>query len=293
MRTITDLLVVFLLSLGSPTWLLAQSLSADRFLDGVSAHPVGDEAEQIRYQETYQALNVAPASEVEAVLPAVLIHARAGGEARERVYATGFLLDIALRLDGAALLSSGSDAIAHLILDANPAVQREALAVMDYVIAKPGTNRQPYLSALQTALQDRQTPQDAAVEMIRPLLTFGFSNPEALKAVLAFLSRDDLIFTTRLELVHSLGDVPGLPEQVNQYLVRRLDDPDPRVRAMALVAYADSTTTYHAAAKVRVERIANDPQEHPQVRELATEAIAGKTSLNPNIDIPADKVKDH
>jgi len=292
-RTITRLLIVFSLPLFSTTWLLAQTLSADRFLDGVSAHPVGSEVEQHQAGEISQTLNIAPASEVERVLPAVLMHARSGGEAHERGYATIFLFMIAMRPDGAALLSARSEEISSLILDANPGIQRCALAAMDWVIGKPATNNQPYLSALQTAIQKADTPQDAGVEMIGPLLTFGRSDPGALKSVLAFLRQNDLTPSTRIDLAHRLGVEPGLPEEVNQYLVERFDDPDPRVRAAALVSFADSTTAFHTLSKARVERMANDSQENAQVRGLAREALAGRTGLNPNIDMPPDKPIDH
>jgi hypothetical protein len=183
---------MFVLSLGSSSCLAAQKLSADRFLDGVSAQPVGDEIEQNQFLETGDALTNASASEVERGLPAVLIHTCSGGETHERAYATGFLLDIAMRSDGTALLSSRSEEISSLIVDANPVVQRVALAAMDWVIGKPATNNQPYLSALQTAIQKPQVPQDAGAGMIGPLLAFGRSDPQTLKSVLAFLQRGDL-----------------------------------------------------------------------------------------------------
>ncbi len=40
-RIAADLLIVFLVLLGGSTRLKAQGLTADRFLDSVSAHPVG------------------------------------------------------------------------------------------------------------------------------------------------------------------------------------------------------------------------------------------------------------
>lgn len=39
----------------------------------------------------------------------MLAHVRSGGEAHARSYATEFLFDIAMRADGAALLSSSSE----------------------------------------------------------------------------------------------------------------------------------------------------------------------------------------
>ena len=61
---------------------LAQSLSADSFLNDVAAHPVSDEAQQNQSAEVYMALNNAPPAEVERVIPAVLHYARVG--TRER-----------------------------------------------------------------------------------------------------------------------------------------------------------------------------------------------------------------
>jgi hypothetical protein len=214
------------------------------------------------------------------------MHLRSGSKAPERGYAAVFLYMIAIRPDGAALLSAKAEEISSMILDTDPQVQRGALLAMDWVIGKPETNNKLYLSALQTALQKPQVPQDAGLEMIGPLLTFRGSDPDALKSVLVFLHRDDLTASTRMELVHELGVDHAVPEEVNHYLVKLLDDPDPHVRASALVAFADSTTAYHTLGKDRVQRIGNDPQEIQGIRELATDAMAGKTNLSPNYDLP-------
>jgi hypothetical protein len=288
----TDLLIMFVLSLSSSTWLVAQSLSAERFLEGVSAHFVGDEVERAKSSEIAEALNIASPAEVERVLPVLLRYTHDGNEVHVRGYAAGFLLMIAIRPDGADLLSSRSEEISSLISDANPAIQNGAVAITDYVIAKPVTNKHPYVSALEAAIQTTKTPQNVAVGMVGPLLYARSVDSNALKSVLDFMHRDDLTADTRRELVHSLGVVDGLPEELTQLLLKELADHDPTVRAAALVAYADSTSAFHTLGKPLVEKIANDPQEHQQVRELAKQAIAGKTALDPNINLPPDKPKD-
>jgi hypothetical protein len=291
-RISTELLSVLVLSLGSSTCLVAQNLSADRFLDSVSAHPVGDEVERDQCLKAGDALNNASPAEVERVLPSVLGHARSGNEARVRAYAAGFLLDIAIRPDGADLLASSSKEISSLIVDADPAIQKGAVAITDYVIARPATNRQPYVAALEAAIERTKSPQDVTVGMIGPLLYVRAFDSNATKSVLAFMRRDDLTADTRRELVHILGVVGGLPEELTQLLLKELTDTDPTVRATALVAYADSTSAFHTLGKPLVEKIANDPHENSQVRELAKEAIAGKTALDPNINLLSDKPKD-
>jgi len=287
-RIVIDSLIVFVLSLGSSSYLPAQSLTAESFLKGVSARPVGDQVEQDQYLAAYQALNTAPPAEVQRELPSILQYALSGNEVHVRVYAVGFLTAIAIRPDGAALLSSSSGEIASLILDANPVIQKMAVFVAFWT----GPNEQRYVSAFEAAIERAQTPQDTDVQMVPFLARFLSSDPDVSKSVLDFMHRDDLTVSTRIDLVHFLGNLPDLPNEINQTLVKELDDPDPRVRAAAVAAFSDSTTAaYHTLAKSRVESMANDPQENPKVREMAQEAIAGKTNLDPNIDeqpVPKD-----
>ena len=287
-RCISKLVIVFVLLLGSSSYLLAQSLTAESFLKGVSARPVGDQVEQDQYLAAYQALNTAPPAEVQRELPSILQYALGGNEVHARSYAVLFLLAIAIRPDGANLLSPSSAEISSLLLDANSGIQRGALAVAFWA----GPNQQPYVSAFEAAVERTRTPQDIDVQMVSSLAKIGSSDPDALKAVLDFMHRDDLTLSTRIDLVHSLGNLPDLPIEINQTLVKELDDPDARVRAAAVAAFSDSTTTaYHTLAKSRVESMVSDPQENPKVRELAQEAIAGKTHLDPNINeqpVPKD-----
>ena len=217
----------------------------------------------------------------------MLRYARPGNQANVRAHALGFLLAITARPDGADLLSSKSEEISSLLSDVDPNIQTSIAGTIDILMMQPATNTKPYVVALTAAIQDRRTPQDVIVErMIPPLLTYGRDDPRVAAAALAFVHRGDLTASTRSALVNTLSSVPDLPEGVNRYLVERLDDSDPHVRGVAVVAYPDSTTAYHAAAKGRVERMATDPREDPRVRELAKEAIEGKTSSNPNIDLP-------
>jgi hypothetical protein len=283
------------------TCLLAQGLSADGFLAGVSARPVGDKVEQDQFGKVLESLgNDAPA-EVQTELPSIFQYALSGNEDHVRAYAADFLAGIASRPDGAVLLSSSSsEEILSLILDANPEAQRAGVTVTYSVIGKAGANQQQrYLSAFEAVIARAQTPQDIDVQMVPLLSAFGSGDPSALKSVLDFMHRDDLTVSTRSDLVHLLCVDPGLPKEINQALAKELDDPDPRVREAAVDAFAESTTDYHTLAKNRVESMANDPQEDPNVRELAREAIAiaGKTGLNPNAlapnaGTPPDRPKD-
>lgn len=288
-RSVAGLLVLVAVWLSGLRPLTAQDTSADRFLERVAKHPTGDETERDQYLTMATALDNASSADVARVLPSVLQHARGGNEIHVRVYATGFLLGIAQRHDGADLLSSNSDDISSLILDADPTIQRTAIATTDYVIGRSGTDNRPYLSALMVGIQKRQTPQDIAVEMAGPLISIGSADPNAVKAVLDFLRRDDLSVATRTEVLHSVATIGELPREVAQCLSKSFDDPDPKVRAAAVIAFAMSNSTFHDLVKDRVEKMAKDPTEHPQVRDLAQQALAGHTPLNPNIDVTSNR----
>ncbi len=215
---------------------------------------------------------------------------RVGSEAHVRAYAAGFLFSISMRPDGADLLSSKSDDISSLLVDVEPGIQRIAVAITDSVIAKPQTNTQPYMSGLMAGIQKPQTPQDIAVQMAGPLLVVGSGDTRALKRVLDFYNRADLTAETRKQILNGEDNLTRLPvEEAAQLVSKGLDDPDPRVRVSAVIAFARSKSTLHDLAKDRVDRMAKDPQEHPQVRELAKKALAGETSLDPNIDVKAGK----
>ena len=272
-----------------------QGLSADRFLDRVSAHPVGDQVEQTQSVEVYTALITAPPAQVERVIPDVLRYAHPGNLEQVRIYALGFLLAITARPDGANLLSSRSEEISSLIADDNAAIQASVVSTAEILMMHPATNNKPYVAAITTAVLNKRTPQDVVAQrMIRFLMTYGRSNPDAMNSVLAFVHRDDLTSSTRSDLVRELSNVPGLPEAANQYLLERLDDPAPSVRAAAVIAFADSTTEFHFLAKRRVKKIAGDSNENSGVRELAKKALAGQSfDWNPNVYVTTDNPAPH
>jgi hypothetical protein len=156
-RTIAVLLIAFSPLLGTATSLHAQSLSADRFLEGVSAHFVDDQAEQGQAAKIYQALSTAPPAEAERELQTLLQYSRSGNEEHGRPYATLFLTAIAIRPDGPNLLSSKSEQLSSLIVDTDPGIQEAAINVMTWVIWNPRANKQYFVSALKTAIQMPQT----------------------------------------------------------------------------------------------------------------------------------------
>lgn len=252
-------------------------LSADGFLDRVSQHPVGDQSEQAQSVEIYMALITDQPAQVEKVIPAVLWYARPGNSEQVRSYAVRFLLAITARPDGANLLSSRAEQIAALISDDNAAIQASIVSDAEILMMQPATNDKPYVAALTAAVLNRRTPQDlVAIRMIRFLMTYGRNDSDAVNSILTFLHRDDLTSSTRSDLVRELFEVPGLPKEVNQYLLERFDDPAPSVRVAAVIAFADSTGGFHFLAKSRVQKIACDSNEDPRLRELAKKAVAGQ-----------------
>lgn len=296
-RNATTLLVVYLL-LGA-TCLPGQELSADTFLDNVSAHPVGDQAEKDQCLRTYIALNAGPASEVERALPSILEHVRSGNETHVRGYAVTFLLGIAIRSDGRNLLSSHSADIASLLFDADPQIQHVAIAITDSAI--DDGNSATFVPALAKAMlkasprQHASVPaaydpaNDDAANIAALLLRFGSGDPAVVAEIHAFLTRSDLTPDARIAALNGLCGAGDLPEEISQDLLHFYADPDLHVRVQAILAFANSgskfyTTNFHNEARKYVEQIAADEKVNPKLRQLAKDALAGHTPLNPNID---------
>jgi hypothetical protein len=280
-------------------------MTADTFLDKVSASAIHDQDERNELMSVYTALNIAAPAEAERVLPSILQHVRVGNEILVREYASQFLLGIVLRPDGATILLPKSDEISALIVDDDAVIQRTAVTVVDYVVGRTRAANTSYESSLMAAIQNAHTPQDNAVEMITPLMMLGYlasKDPRATQAVLNFLHRDDLSVDTRTGILHGTSTFYDTSGEITAYLCKSFDNPNPRVRAAAVIAFANSAgipsdprteAPFHRLAKSRVERMANDADENPQVRELAKRALAGQGGLNPNIDMPPENAKDH
>lgn len=283
-RTKAKVVVLIVLLSGSAS-LVAQTSSPEDCLEGTAAHPAVSETQRDRCLEADEALSVASPAEVKSQLQTLLKYTQSGNKTQVKSYATMFLMAIAMRPDGADLLSSDAANISSLIVDADPGIQKVAVAITDWIISKPQTNKEPYRAALLAAVQKQQTPQDVLVEMIVPLLSYSSSDPDAVKSVLDFLHRADLTESTRMEIVHSLAGYRDFPIGVRKLLVGMLDDPSLRVRAAAVIAFSNSYSGYDPLARDRVRGIAGDEHENPRLRALAKEALAGHSPLNPNIDL--------
>lgn len=296
-RIVTGLLLVIALSFACKNRLLAQAPSADRFLEDLSTNPVCSKMEPKQSVELYQilsALSAASPAGVERALPAVLRCARPGNIEAVRTVALDSLFAVAVRPDGADLLSSKSGEISFLIADDDPAIQGNVVSLVGVLMGQPATKNKPYVAALAAAVRNKRTPLDVAENMIHFLAIYGRNDSDAAESVLAFLHRDDLPPSMRSDLLRDLSALPGLPGDVRQYLLDRFDDPVPSVRAAAVIAFADSTTEFHSLAKSRVEKIVGDSSENSGVRELAKKALAGQSfAWTPNIYVTPNNPTPH
>ncbi len=261
----------------------AQVSTVTQFLDRASQHPVGGEVERDQFLRQVDSLATTSRSNVEEILPGLLRYTDLGKEPNARTYAALFLAIVAQRSDGGDLLASHSAEVASLLTDSNPVIQRAAVTITDYVIGK---NSENYIPALIAALQSTSTSQDIAAEMTVPLLRYGSDNPAAVGAIHAFLTRPDLTSDAKIATIHSLGGFSHVPEEINTDLCDLFGDSDPRVRAAAIVSFGNSkpTANFHTKALPLVQRIAADENEKAQVRQLAKDALAGRSPLNPNVD---------
>jgi len=263
-----------------------QTPSVEQFLNGLSPDSKGSHAAVEQSGQVAEAISAAPSAEVSREIPEIFDKLRQSSNQRVRAFAVAFLVTIAQRPDGKDLLGSRSKEIADLLSDPDEGIQKEAIALIDWVaVGHP----EAYLPALRTASAKPGISQDLGFTLASTLLGLGAyaEDSESIHAALRFIQRKDLTFETRLQVAEYMGTNPGVPPEMCRELVKTLDDPDARVRAAAIVSFAGPTSSVHDLAHGRIERMSRDQHENSQVRHLAAEALAGHFPLNPNIDIAA------
>lgn len=316
-------LAVILGLLVAPPCLEAQASSIEQFLNHVANTPVRDSTESTQIGEEGDLLSKAPRSEVEKVLPTLLGYtSNTSANPHARQIAALFLLGVAMRGDAADLLSSHSAQMAQLLTDSDPVIQRVTLTILPWLIGpNGGQNGKVYVPALLTAVRNPVSPQDNAAQTAFLLLYLGPGDPDVVAAVHAFLTRNDLNSDAKIQTLRTLTVMLNLPDQISQDLCSRFNDSDPHVRVAAIIAYSDaalqrkSATTYLSGtdpipsedpvaaavrrkvfseilnskstffneAQKRVEQIAANENENPKLRQLAKDALAGRTALDPNV----------
>ena len=280
---LASIATVFALLLCAAQTQKAPAPSVEQFLNGLSSNSKGTNAEVEEGGQVADAIATAHSGEVSQEIPEIFDKLRQSPDRRVRAYAVAFLVTIAQRPDGKDLLGSRSHEIADLLQDPDEGIQKGVIALIDWVAA---SHPQVYLPALRAAIAKPNLSQDLGFQLASALLAIGSLAGDAasIHAALGFIERKDLTWQTRMQIAESMGTNPGVPDEVCRELVKALDDPDPRVRAAAIVAFAGPTSSVHSLAQGRIERMSRDPQENRQVRHLAAEALAGHAPLNPNIE---------
>jgi hypothetical protein len=124
-----------------------------------------------------------------------------------------------------------------------------------------------------------------APELAGILLYMRLPGDEVVNQVAQYLRRSELADDELLYTIRCIDQLPVIPDVLTAELVRSLDRPNEQIKIQALIGIAKGNPSAKAAARTRMEKIANDPTETTKVRVIAAEALKGNVAENPGASV--------
>jgi hypothetical protein len=185
-----------------------------------------------------------------------------------RVYASSALFAISLRPDSAALLKDRLGPIGDLLSESDPRLQ--GIATMIILNLKPAPPEA--VTLLLNYLKRIDSDQDAQGSAIFTLVRIAPEKPEVVAAILQFLSRP-LEKRSRIGALNALG-YPGVRDaRVISMVIAETDDPDQGIKLTAIQSISRMGKDAVRQARPVLQRLAEAPQETPEVQAAAKEAL--------------------
>lgn len=189
-----------------------------------------------------------------------------------KLQATLLLRPIAFRDDGPELLSSQLARLESMLNDPAHLLSAQALLVLQTI----GYRRPPLIwPILEAALRGSEVNNRTGVGpgIATILLFMGPHGDDVTEHVAEYMRRPDITDDQLSTTILGINNSPVIPALLTGELVRCLDRPNEQVKTHALEGIARSTPEAKAAARVRLQKMANDSQETPNVRRMAADVL--------------------
>jgi len=277
-QSLTARAIFLIIAVVSPGHLLAQTNpkaipSLQEFYQRLVEHynPSSLPSEEERMRVMHQA-QAAPAEEISRALPWIST-ALAHQDDQVKLVACAALLAISLRPDSAALLRAHIKPIGDLLVSPNERLQGIGVEILGYLKPLPPPEAAaPMLAFLKRT--DANTTAQAGVAGF--LMKYAPDNPENVGAVLNFLDRP-LDTQARIQALQALGTQPVTDPNIIDRVVAALDDRNSRTRFAAAEVLPRMGRRALLQAQPELERLAEDPDQPDDVKEIARKALEGLT----------------
>lgn len=182
---------------------------------------------------------------------------------------------ISRRLDSARLLQDYIERIGNLFDSSDPRLQGTPAVVFLNLKPAPPQEVVPLLLAfLKRTDRDPQAQGSAVFALVR----IAPDNLKVVAAIQEFLARP-LDKSTRIGVLNALGNPNANDPQLIAAVMSHLEDADPGIRFTAVQTIMRIGQPALERADRILERLANAPNQPPEVRDAAKEALA---KLHPN-----------
>ncbi len=190
---------------------------------------------------------------------------------------------ISWRPDGPQLLASEVDRLTFMLNDPSHLLSGPAAMALQHI----GDSRPDVVvTILEAALKDPEVnnPTGIGPGIAVILLRMAPRSEEATKNIVQYMQRPDLTDNQLISTIVGIDSSRFIPDAITTELVRCLDRSNQIIKGRALVGIAKSSPAAKDAARVRMQRMVNDPGETAHIRRLAAEALEGQISENPDVD---------
>ena len=258
----------------------------DFFNNLAAAQGVGGSRGEAAYLKLADSLGAMTRSEVAAGIPIIDRQIDNTAESEDRLAkfdAANLLMFISWRPDGAELLASQIDRLTAMLNGPSHFLSGQAAMALQHI----GDSRPDVVvTILEAALKDPEVnnPTGIGPGIAVILLRMAPRSEEATKNIVQYMQRPDLTDNQLISTIVGIDSSRFIPDAITTELVRCLDRSNQIIKGRALVGIAKSSPAAKDAARVRMQRMVNDPGETAHIRRLAAEALEGQISENPDVD---------
>jgi hypothetical protein len=248
-----------------------------------AAQGVGGRRGEATYIKLTDSIGAMTPAEIAAGIPVIDRQIDSTAEPEDRlakVDAANLLMFISWRQDGAELLASQIDRLASMLNDPSHLLSGPAVMTLQSISRRRPDAVVPILeAALKLPEVNNSTGVGPGIAGI--LLQAAPPDEESTKDIVEYMRRPDLTESQLVATIMGINNSPVIPDSITAELVRCLDRPNDRIKIRALMGIAGSSQSAKDTARVRIQKMAKDPGETAHVRRIATEALEGKITENP------------
>ena len=254
------------------------------FSELATAQGVGGSRGEASYIKLMNSIGAMTPAEISAGLPVIDQQVDSTAEPGDRLAkadAANLLMFISWRPDGAELLATQMDRLTSMLNAPSHLLSGAAVSALQHIgLTRPDVA----LPILESALDAPEVNNSTSVGpgISTTLLQIAPSNMEALSSIERYMRRSDLNDSQLIRILVGIDSRPSIPDVLAAELIRCLDRPNSEVKSRALVGIAKSSPAAKDAARSRIQRLETDSSESAHIKRLATEALQGTITDNPD-----------